>query len=86
MKRDITLHISTAALPETIKGFSLPKSGSENEFLVILREDLTEAEKTATAIHEWLHIWHGDHFSNTDMELLERIRHQELTDIAQGLD
>ena len=86
MKRDITLHISTAEMPTTVRGVSVPKrGGSKDEFLIILNEGLSDSERTAAFLHEMLHIWHGDHEAVTDVDLLEKIRHQELLDIAQGL-
>ena len=87
MKRDITLHVSTAEMPTTVRGVSVPKRGGcKDEFLIILNECLSDTEKTAAFLHECLHLWHRDHEAVTDVDLLEKIRHDELREIAQGLD
>ena len=83
-RRDITIKLYRAELPETIRGFSrLNRNGI---YQIFLNSTDSQERQTATFLHECLHIFHEDH-SNEDLTAsqIEAIRHKEIIDMLETL-
>ena len=59
MKRKINLTIAKERLPESIKAFSSKRG--DQDYLIVIGDDLTDDEATKAFIHECLHIWRDDY-------------------------
>lgn len=86
-RRDITIKLYRAELPESIHGFShMNRNGS---YLIVLDSTDSQERQTATFLHECLHIFHEDH-TNEDLTAsqiaqIEAIRHKEIIDMLETL-
>ena len=83
-RRDITIKLYRAELPETIRGFS--HQNRNGSYLIFLNSTDSQERQTATFLHECLHIFHEDH-NNTDLTAsqIEAIRHKEIIDMLETL-
>ena len=83
-RRDITISVYWADLPDTIRGFSQLKNNGN--FRIFLNNADSRERQTATFLHECLHIYHGDH-DRPDLttDQIEAIRHKEIRDMLEIL-
>lgn len=80
MKREITLKIITAKLPEGANGIS---AADGDRVTLAINEDLPAELQAAAFLHECLHIWHSDHSSGRAVKEIERERREELRKITR---
>lgn len=72
MEREIKVSVKEAHLPASIKG--LCSQCSEDEYIILLRDELTDQEKEKAFIHEMLHIYRDD-FSGHSVGEIESTAH-----------
>lgn len=83
-KRDFIVHLAEISdMPPKIHGCASPSS--ENEYNVYINGALTEAEKTASFIHEMLHIYNNDFYRDTPAEEIEQNIHNQLREALKIL-
>ena len=86
-RRDITIKLYRAELPESMHGFShMNRNGS---YLIVLDSTDSQERQTATFLHECLHIFHEDHTNEgltaSQIAQIEAIRHKEIIDMLETL-
>lgn len=83
MCRTIVIHIQTVALPGTVRGVS--RKTDKDTFDIFINADQTEDQKTASFLHECLHIYHNDFDTQNSADRIEKTRHAELRRLVQLL-
>ena len=87
MERDISIKLVTVNdYPDFFHGATLMHSIEPTEkYTVVLNDDKDELYKTATFLHEMLHVFHGDNISTEDVEEIESKRRAELLQVLRIL-
>ena len=73
--RTVTLRIVETELPEEVHGVS---AQTKDGFIIFLDERMTEDQRTASFLHECLHIYHEDHGEDLRSGTLETVRRAEM--------
>lgn len=87
MQRDLSIRLVTVnGYPDHFYGATIMHDiKPEEKYTVVLNDDRDDLRKTATFLHEALHIYHQDHISHDDEERIEAERRTELLQILKIL-
>ena len=82
--REMNISVFTMDMPEAIHAFVTQRGCGK--YWIFLNSAENETQRTASFIHECLHIYHGDHErDDLTADQIEAIRHAETVEVLQVL-
>lgn len=83
-ERDIHIKFGRTAMPDTIGGVTRAR-GALDDFAVLINSTLDDKHQAKAFLHEMLHVYHRDAWSDLDREAIEAERRAELRELLQLL-